>query len=422
MSEQTVIVLGAGMVGVCTALALQRRGATVTLLDRSEPGQETSFGNAGVLAHSSLVPINNPSLWANLPYLIRNKSASLRYDPLFVMRNLPWMAHFFASARKSKCVRTAAALNGLISYSIDTHLSLIAELGLQDYLSDQGWMFLYRSRRSFETAGPNRLLMAHHGVEFETLGPDSLRQLEPGLRSIFPAAVWFKGSYSINNPGAVVGAYANAFVDAGGEIRQAEALTLSESEEAVKLTLTDGTELSADRIAVCLGPWAKAFLKRAGYDVQMAFERGYHRHFTGRASNSNALGLGRPICDTGGGYVIAPMQAGLRLTSGVELTYQNAPANTRQIEQAERAARQALELGDRVDDRTWLGSRPTFPDSRPAIGMAPGSRRVAVGIGHQHIGLASGAGTGKMLADFLCGRDCEIDATPFRPDRYIRRC
>ena len=421
MSRQKVIVLGAGMVGVCTALALQRSGALVTLVDRSQPGQETSYGNAGILARSSLIPINNPGLWANLPSLMRNKSASLRYDPLFVLCNLPWVAKFFASARPAKCAQTAAALNDLIAYSIDTHLSWIAELGLQEYLSDQGWMFLYRNRKNFEAAASNRILMAHHGVAIETLDQDALAQLEPGLKPIFEKTLWVKGSYSVSNPGAVVSAYAKAFSAAGGEILQLEAQSLTESDDCVTLILTDGVTLKSDQMAVCLGPWARSFLRRAGYQVQMAFERGYHRHFTGRVNGSNAFGLGRPICDTAGGYVIAPMKAGLRLTSGVELTHQNAAANTHQIEQAERAAREALELGDRTDDRTWLGSRPTFPDSRPAIGMAPGSRRVALGIGHQHIGLVSGAGTGRMLADVLNGRECAIDATPFRPDRYIRR-
>ncbi|UWR38428.1 FAD-binding oxidoreductase [Sulfitobacter sp. W074] len=423
MTEQKVVVLGGGMVGVCTALELQRRGVQVTLVDRKAPGLETSYGNAGVLARSSLVPINNPSLWANLPKMIGNKGASLRYDPMFVARNLLWAIQFLVNARTSKCEETAGALNELITLSIDTHLSLMHELGLREHLSDRGWMFLYRNEKGFAAAAANQGLMKRHGVSFETLDPAELTDLEPGLKPIFHKSVWIKDSYSINNPGAIVAAYANAFVQAGGSILQAEATGMSETEDGVNLQLSDGTTLTSEKVAVCAGPWAKDFLERSGYSVRMAFERGYHRHFTGGdcKTSANTTRLSRPICDTSGGYVLAPMQAGLRLTSGVELADNSAAQSTSQIEQAEHAARQALELGDRVDDQTWLGSRPTFPDSRPTIGMAPGSKRIALGIGHQHIGFMSGSGTGLVLADVLTNRKCSIDVHPFRAERFIRR-
>ena len=421
MAKQEVTVLGAGMVGVCTALELQRRGVQVTLVDKTDPGQETSYGNAGVLARSSLIPINNPSIWSNLPSLIGHKSTSLRYDPMFMVRNTAWVTQFLANARASQCAQTASALNSLISLSIDSHLAMMRELGLLDHLSDQGWMFLYRNEIGFSSAEANRDLMGHHGVPLEVLEPDAISELEPGLNPIFHKAVWIKGSYSVDNPGAIVASYARAFVNGGGRIQKAEATGMVEADDGVTLTLSDGTALHSDKIAVCAGPWAKPFLSKAGYRVRMAFERGYHRHFTGHSAVANNIGLNRPICDTSGGYVLAPMQAGLRLTSGVEMADHSAPQNTRQIEQAEHAARQAFDLGNRTDDQTWLGSRPTFPDSRPSIGMAPGSRRVALGIGHQHIGFMTGSGTGKMLADILTGQPCAIDAAPFRPERYIRR-
>ncbi len=421
MTKQKVTVLGAGMVGVCTALELQRRGVQVTLVDRKAPGQETSFGNAGVLTRSSLMPINNPGLWSNLPKLLGNKSTSMRYDPMFVARNLPWVMQFLANTRSSKCEETAKALNDLITLSIEANLKLMTEFGLQDHLSDQGWIFLYRNEKGFDGAHADRTLMEYHDVSFDILTPEALAEHEPHLKPIYQKAVWIKGSYSVNNPGAIVAAYARAFVEAGGQLVQGDATNMTETNDVVTLNLSDGSALVSDQLVVCCGPWAKTFLAHAGYRIRMAFERGYHRHFRGRNGGANGLGLNRPICDASAGFVLAPMQAGLRLTSGVELANQSAPKRTDQIGQAELSARMAIDLGERVDDQTWLGSRPTFPDSRPAIGMAPGSRRVAMGIGHQHIGFMSGAGTGRMLADMLTGRSDSIDVTPFRPERYIRR-
>ncbi|MCG6904180.1 MAG: FAD-binding oxidoreductase [Rhodobacter sp.] len=421
LSGQKITVLGAGMVGVCTALELQRRGAVVTLVDRGAPGQETSFGNAGVMARSSLIPMNNPSMLAALPRMLRNKSAALRYDPLFLARNAVWVAQFLANARRSRFLETATALDQLIRLSIDRHLHLLAEHGLNGHLSDRGWVFLYRQLAGFESGAANRAVMADHDVPTEILDQSALRDLEPGLAPIFPKALWVKGSYTVNNPGAVVSGYAQAFARMGGTIVQEQAVTITEAEDQVTLHLTDAPEIVSDQIAICLGPWAKPFLEASGFRVRMGFERGYHRHFTGNRDDGKAPQLGRPVYDTAGGYVLSPMQAGLRLSTGVELADCEAPRNTRQIEQAEQAARQAIDLGARTDDTTWLGRRPTFPDSRPAIGMAPGSRRVALGIGHQHIGFTTGAGTAVMLAEIMSGRPCPIDAAPFRTDRYIRR-
>jgi len=419
--NKKIVVLGAGMVGVCTALELQKRGAVVTLIDRKSPGQETSFGNAGVLARSSLIPINNPSMLGSLPRMALNKSVSLRFDPKFMARNAIWVAQFLANARRSQFLETTNALNDLICLSIDKQLALLKENGLNEYLSDLGWLFLYRQTAGFDAATANRAVMEGHGVPVEVLDQNALHDLEPGLRRVFPKALWIKGSYSISDPGAVVAGYADAFVKRGGTIQQSNATAMTETEENVTVHLGDAQDIVADQIAVCLGPWSKTFLENSGYRVRMAFERGYHRHFQGSGDGSNVPQLGRPICDTAGGYVLSPMRSGLRLSSGVELADCDALQNTRQIEQAEHAARDAIDLGARVDETTWLGRRPTFPDSRPSIGIAPGSRRVALGIGHQHIGFMTGAGTADMIADIMSGQTCDIDASPFRTDRYIRR-
>lgn len=421
ITGQKVAVLGAGMVGVCTALELQKRGAVVTLIDRKQPGQETSYGNAGVLARSSLIPINNPSMLGSLPRLALNKGAALRYDPLFMMRNAIWVTQFLVNARRSQFSATASALDSLIRLSISKQLKLLQENGLNEHLSDQGWLFLYRQTAEFDATVANRDVMNDHGVPTEVLDQNALHDLEPGLRRIFSKALWIKGSYSISDPGAVVEGYARAFVKRGGVIQRGNVTAMTEAEDNVTLHLTDAPDIVADQIAVCLGPWAKTFLENSGYRVRMAFERGYHRHFNGLSGGSNTPQLGRPICDTAGGYVLSPMKSGLRLSSGVELTDCDAPQNTRQIELAEHAAREAIDLGARVDESTWLGRRPTFPDSRPSIGIAPGSRRVALGIGHQHIGFMTGAGTADMIADLMSGQPCDIDANPFRADRYISR-
>lgn len=411
--------LGAGMVGVCTALELQARGAHVTLIDRSAPGHETSYGNAGVLARSSLVPINNPGLLADLPRLLGNRGASLRFDLGFVIRNASWAWQFLNHARTSLFEETARALDALIRLSIGRHRQLLAECRLERHLSDSGWIFLYRSAETYRRAARAREVMSAHGVNLVPLEAAELRDLEPGLKDIFPRALWIRDSYSVNNPGAVVEGYARAFAEQGGTILQAEMQGFVDGETSAGLFLKQHGRSDFGHVVLCLGPWGRDFLEQSGYRATMAYERGYHRHFSGHIKRGNQI-LSRPIYDTGGGYVLAPMEQGLRLTSGVELCDRAAPPNTRQIEMAERAAREAVELGVAQEEAAWLGSRPTFPDSRPVIGPLPGTRHLSVAFGHQHIGFMTGPGTATLLADLLEGVVPTIDPAAFRPDRFIR--
>lgn len=418
---QKICVLGAGMVGVCTALELQARGADVTLIDRREPGQETSWGNAGVLARSSLVPLNNPSLWKNLAGMIGNRSASLRYDPKFLLQNLSWLSGFLSHCTAKNLAETSAALDGLIQLSMTAHRRMIFECGLEAHLSDKGWLLLYRNEAAFDRAALARDVMAKADVATELLSAGALRDLEPGLNPIFARALWVRDAWSFDDPGTLVSAYARAFVQQEGKLMRAEARGLSEGQDGVTIQ-ADGADVPRfDRVVMCLGPWGRRFLERCGYRVPMAYERGYHRHYPSEGAGGDNAQLSRPIHDTGGGYVLSPMGQGLRLTTGVELCAQEAAPNHRQMHQAEAAAREAIALGDPAEDEIWLGSRPTFPDSRPMIGALPQRRRVWVSFGHQHIGFSTGPGSARLLADLMEGRAPPIPAAPFRTERFLRR-
>lgn len=421
LAGRTVLVLGAGMVGVATALELQSRGADVTLLDRREPGRETSYGNAGVLARSSLIPLNNPGLALELPNLLGNRRASLRYDPGFVLRNPGWALRFLANGlAKTSYRQTVAALDGLIRLSIARHLEIITKCGLSTHLADYGWLHLFRSEAAFARGAQVRQMMRAHEVDMAELDAGALREMEPALNPIFPRALWIKGSYAIDDPGALVTGYARYFQRLGGRIEQAEAIAVEAEDGGAAIRSSQGLH-RADRVVLCLGPWGRPFLERSGWRIQMAYERGYHRHYSGRAERFDNTQLVRPIYDAGGGYVLSPMRQGLRLSTGVELCDQAAPPDHRQLARAELSAREAIELGAAIEEEPWLGARPTFPDSRPAIGPLPGLPHVLIAFGHQHIGFSTGPGTAELIADMMEGVPSALDTEPFRPDRYIRR-
>ncbi len=417
--SDTVAVLGAGMVGVACALELQRRGHAVTLYDRAGPGRETSYGNAGVIARSSLMPFNHPGLWASLPRLLVNRSAGFRYAPAFIARNLPWALGFLSRARAGVFEETTTALDALIRLSMQEHVRLLGEAGATQRLRANGWLFLYRSEAGFAASRLARTAYDTFGVDTQVLGPSALSELEPQLKPIFPRALWVKDSYSVDSPGRVVEAYARLFAARGGQIRQANVDTLTRAQTGSGWRLLDagGTSHGASQVVLALGPWSKAFLARSfDIDVPMAFERGYHMHYD---AEQDAV-LQRPVYDTAGAYVLSPMEQGLRLTTGVQLSAHDAPRDTVQLELAEHAARQAFPLGSRLEPEAWLGSRPTLPDCRPIIGTCPRQSGLWLAFGHQHIGFATGTGSAALLGSLMAGEPAAIDPAPFRPERFLR--
>ena len=417
MTQTTVAVLGAGMVGVASALALQQKGFKVTLIDRRPPGEETSYGNAGVIARSSLMPFNNPGLFASLPGLLKNQSASFRYRPQFLLHNLSWASRFLGNARASVFRETTTALDGLIKLSMTEHARLLLQSGAAHRMRDNGWLFLYRQAQSFAGGALSRERMAHFGIATEVLERDAIRELEPALQPIFERALWVKDTWSVDNPGAVVKAYAELFRKQGGQYLQARLKTLEPLAGSRWRVVGDaGGAVEADRVVVALGPWSRNFMATLGVKVPMAYERGYHMHYAAPATGS----ITRPVYDTAGAYVLSPMEQGLRLTSGVELTDLDAPANPLQLDLAEAAARQAIAMGERLEPTPWLGRRPTLPDSRPIIGAMPGQRNLWLAFGHQHIGFSTGPGTGAILAALMSGEAAPMDAAPFRAERFLK--
>lgn len=411
-----VIVLGAGIVGVCCALELQRRGMTVTLVDRQAPGMETSMGNAGVLARSSLMPFNHPGLWGQLPRLLKNDTVQFRYRWPYLASNLGWAARFLMSARPSVFQETARALDGLIRLSAPEHLKLLDESGARHRLRDTGWIFLYRTAAAWNGGALGRRTFAQYEVPTRELDPAALAELEPALSPIFHRALWIQGSYSVDDPHEVVAAYAGLFQRAGGIFKRMDAAAIRRDANGWTVQATRALEsVSADRLVVALGPWSKAMLKTTGIDLPMAFERGYHMHYNGR----DGARVTRPVYDTGGGYVLSPMARGLRLSTGVELNACEAPARPEQLDLAEQRAREAFPLGDRLDAAAWLGRRPTLPDSRPMIGEAPRHPGLWLALGHQHIGFSTAPGTAKVLAELMLDGAAASRHAAFRPGRFI---
>ena len=414
---QQVVVLGAGMVGIACAISLRLRGLDVTVIDPLGPGAATSHGNAGVLARSSLMPFNHPGLWSQLPNLLCGRNPGFRYQPAWVMGQWRWGLSFLSHARSSAFRETTTALDALIRHSGTVHRHWMKDAGVAHRRRDNGWLLLYRSEAAFDAGAFGRETLARFGVATRVLDAHALHDLEPHLKPVFRRALWVQEASSVDSPGEVVRGYAAWMQALGGSVLRAGATALRRNGQGWTVHTDGGVRIDTDQAVVALGPWSRDFLREQfGLRLPMGFERGQHRHFV----PADGTTLHRPVYDTAGGYVLAPMAQGLRLTTGVELNAQHAPPHVEPLEAAERAAREALPLGERTQDPDWLGSRPTLPDCRPMIGECPGRAGLWLALGHQHIGFSTGPGTGELLAQLMLGEPTTIDPHPFRPGRFFR--
>jgi D-amino-acid dehydrogenase len=407
-----VIVLGAGIVGVSAAYAIRERGLSVVLVDRKAPGEETSYGNAGILSSGSILPLNKPSLFRTLPSYLGNKNAALRWDPAWTLRNVEWVLRFLANAVESRVRPRATALHGLIGASLKLHRDWIVRSGEPQRIRETGWLKAWRSE-ALGAAKAEQDFLAEYGIKSELLDRQGISALEPNMLPVYKVGLLHSQTASVDSPGNVTKAYARMFEGAGGVLRPSEIRALLSDGDGWRVVLGDG-EIRARHVVVALGPWSPDILRPLGYRVPMAFERGYHQEFT---PNPNRKLL-RPIHDAEGGFVMAPMENGVRVTSGVELTDRDASSNFAQLEQVVPLARGVVEFGDAVA-QPWRGSRPSLPDSLPMIGPAPGHSGLWLAFGNQHIGFTTGPATGAAIAAMIAGEAPPFDAAAFAPSRYL---
>jgi D-amino-acid dehydrogenase len=410
--QADVIVLGAGIVGVSAAYAARQRGLSVILIDRREPGSETSYGNAGIISSGSILPLNKPSLWSALPAYLTNRHPALRWDPAWAIRNIDWIVRFLANAAPSRTKPRATALHGLIGASLKLHREWIVKAGAAQRIRETGWLKAWRSD-AVDAAKQEQAFLAEYGIASQVLDRQAISALEPNILPVYKVGLLHTQTASVDSPGAVVKAYARMFTGAGGEIRQSEIKAIAPDGEGWRVTVADGA-IRARHVVVALGPWSADLLRPLGYRVPLAFERGYHREFKPNPARS----LLRPIHDAEGSFLMTPMEQGIRVTSGVELTARDAPSSYAQLDQVVPLARGVVEFGEAVGE-PWRGARPTLPDSLPMIGAAPGHAGLWLAFGNQHIGFTTGPATGAAIAAMITGTPPPFDATAFSPGRYL---
>lgn len=413
MAKAEIVVLGAGVVGLSCAIHLQRSGLSVTLVDRGDPGCETSFGNAGVLARGSIVPFSTPAVWRKLHRYALNRDAGLRLDPTFLPQLTPWLLRFLRACTETRAMAISEAMNEMLHAAVEEHVELIEAAGASHLLRRDGWVRVFRDERGFEAFRFEHDQLKRLGVVTEVVDAAGLAKLEPNLKPIFARGIWYPQNAAVTDPGALCQAFAELFQQEGGLIRRGQARTLRHTGNTWRVEL-DGDALETEQLVLALGAWSADLLTPLGIHLPLLWERGYHLHFDVAPERH----LQRPVNDIQGAYVIAPMGSGHRITSGIEFAARDAHPTPFQVERAAEAAGEAVHLGKRLDAQPWLGRRPSMPDTVPVIGPAPGYSGLWLAFGHGHVGFTAGPLTGRLIADLVVRRRPVIDPAPFSPSRF----
>lgn len=407
-------VLGAGIVGLSTAEWLRRDGHSVTLLDRIEPGDpaQTSYGNAGILSDTSVVPVPVPGLLAKAPRLLFSREGALFLKWAYLPRLLPWLVPYLRAGRLREVERISRALGDLIGDTVEQHRALAASTGAERFIEPSGYTFLYRDRDEWQADALGNRLRAEAGVAFEERPRAALLAEDPHLGPAYGFGIRFRDSGWVRDPGGYARALFAHYRREGGGFVQGDIHDIVPGERGVEVVHA-GKRTHFDHIVLAMGVWSARLAKRLGHRPQLESERGYHLVLKNPNRRPPV-----PYMLADAKSVATPMDAGVRLAGLVEFGgLKAAPTEAAWALQRRRVRALYPDL-TWEDEVRWMGHRPSTVDSLPLLGASPKARGVWFAFGAQHLGLTTGPKSGRLIADMIAGRTPNIDLTPCRVGRF----
>ena len=415
MADGSIVVIGAGMVGVSTAIHLQREGFDVLLIDREGPAAGASYGNGGVVVPSGIIPINAPGLIKNAPGMLLRASSPLFLRWSYLPRMLPWLLAYLSRANRTDATRVAGLLRGLLEDAVEQHRQLAAGTGAEQWIEDTDYVFVYPGREAFDKDAFGWNTRRDLGIDWQILEGEAWREYDADFADAGEFAVRMPGHARITDPGRYVCDLAAHFERQGGRIERASATGFKLEASRLKAVETDQGNLECDKAVVCCGVWSKALVESLGVRVSMEAERGYHIDLINPSKTPRSVYM-----LTAGKFVITPMAGRLRCAGIVEFGGIEAGASAAPVRLLKQLIGEACPQLEYDNVEEWVGCRPAPSDSIPSIGPLPGAPDVYAAYGHHHVGLTAGPKTGRMIADCIAGRDPGLALAPMDPARFSR--
>ena len=408
---KNIAVIGAGIVGICSAYFLKKSGFNVTLIDKEKPGTMTSFGHACSFADYANVPVNYPGLIWDIPSMLLRKDGPLAIDLFYILKNLPWAISFLKNCNKEKVNEIASSLTNLLKHSQISYDEIFQDVDVSEYISHEENLYLFDSKKSFEDNEYANVIRKNNNVKVRNLNKNEVKELEPNIAEVYYAGQIFTGSRHTTNPLAISNKIFDKFLELGGIYINQNVKNIIQKENKIELRLED-KNFYFDKIIVSTGAWSNQIANKFGDKFPLDTERGYHILF-----DTNEKLINRPVAWSESGFYLIQIHDGIRAAGTVEIAGLKKPPNKKRLAMIERQSRKVLPQLREVKS-TWMGRRPTLPDSLPVIGKSQNNNNVIYAFGHQHVGWTLGAVTGKIIDSLSKDQVPNIDISAYAPDRF----
>jgi len=409
-----VTIIGAGIIGVCCGLSLLEKGYSVTIIDRTDPGEAASFGNAGVISPWSCVPQCLPGVWKNIPGWLIDKNTPVSFRLRELPTLLPWASKFLSNSTKDKVNNIADMMDGLMFNNILAYRHHLKGTGQEDLLVDSWYINVFRGLKKPNLEDYAWKLRIDRKAPISVIGREELLNLEPHLSGDCQSAIVIKGQARAVHPGNLCKALAKKVFLNGGNFVKANIDSLSLNTNGTYTLHGEGGNYTSKNLVLAAGIWSLDLIKSLGLKMPLISERGYHVEFP-----DPGIVLNNSVMDVAGKFVVSSMSGGIRSAGTTEFAQVNAPPNYARVQSLERLTKSLLPDLNTKNMKDWMGVRPSFPDNLPAIGSIPGFHNLYSAFGHSHYGMGMAPATGKIIANFISGESQNIDLNPVKPDRYL---
>jgi glycine/D-amino acid oxidase-like deaminating enzyme len=413
--EPEIIVIGAGVAGLCAALYLRRAGRAVAVVDPLPPGSSASFGNAGLISADTAIPIALPGMLRKVPGWLTDRLGPLSVDPLYFPKALPWLLRWIEAGRMPRVLQISDAMRALHRTTFDCWKELLGQTRFYELIRPVGQVHVWESEVETPAAALERSLRERQGINAEPLSADDLRQLFPGINRSVARGMLIPGNGFTVNPHRLVATLGELLVEAGGTILSERAMKIIPDGTGGYTVMTNTGWRKAAKVVVAAGAWSRQLLDPLGVRIPLETERGYHAMLT-----SPGLELKLPISNKSRAFGVTPMEHGLRVAGTVEIAGLHAPPKEARAKVLLEHIRSMFPNVDIREHRFWMGYRPSTPDSLPVLGEAPGRANLFLALGHGHFGMTGAPPSGRMVSGLILGKPLEIDIGPYAPTRFRR--